>query len=331
MDEKAQDLYQAYRSCAILKMVGAIMNNLIKLRKHNKLESFFDTGNSLAYTLLVPSLVVIFGVMLYPILYSFVISFSEVVFSNNTITFVGLKNYIEMFSDTYFLNSIGITVYFSIVTVAAEIVLGIGMAMVLNQEFRGRGFVRGIMILPWALPSVVNAIMWKWIYDSNYGALNAALSQLHLIDGYQLWLSDPASALNLMIYANIWKETPYVVLLTIAALSNIPSELYESARVDGANSWVAFWRITLPMIRPVVLILAITKTIWALQTFELVLILTGGGPANGTQLITFFIHKNTFKFQDFGYGSAMAYFLTIITFVLSFIYIKFLSKDGEVI
>lgn len=303
----------------------------IKHSKMNRLESMLDSGNLLAYVLIIPSLIIIFGIMFYPILYSLAMSFSKVVFSNRTFIFVGLQNYIKMFSDAYFLNSIWLTVYFTIVTVVGEIILGIGMALVLNQEFRGRGFVRGIMILPWALPSVVNAIMWKWIYDSNYGALNALLSKLHLIDNYKVWLADPASALNLMIYANIWKETPYVVLLVIAALSNIPNELYESAWVDGANSWVSFWKITLPMIRPVVLILAITKTIWAMQTFELVLILTGGGPANGTQLITFFIHKNTFKFQDFGYGSAMAYFLTIVTFILSYMYIKFLSKKGEVI
>lgn len=297
----------------------------------NRLGARLDNGNSLAYLLILPSMIIIFGILLYPILYSFVMSFCKVIFSDNTFQFVGLQNYIEMFRDSYFVNSITLTVYFTIVTVFLEIILGVGIAMVLNQEFHGRGFVRGIMILPWALPSVVNAIMWKWIYDSNYGALNALLSQTHIIDNYHVWLSDPSSALNLMIFANVWKETPYVVLLTIAALSNISGELYEAARVDGASSWVSFWKITLPLIKPVVLILAITKTIWAMQTFELVLILTGGGPANGTQLITFFIHKNTFKFQEFGYGSAMAYFLTIVTFILSFMYIKFLSKEGEVI
>lgn len=301
------------------------------LIKKNRLGARLDSGNNLAYLLILPSMIIIFGILLYPIIYSLVMSFCKVIFSDNTFQFVGLKNYIEMFKDTYFLNSITLTIYFTIITVLFEIALGIGIAMVLNQEFRGRGFVRGIMILPWALPSVVNAIMWKWIYDSNYGALNAALSQLHIINNYHVWLADPSSALNLMIFANIWKETPYVVLLTIAALSNISGDLYEAARVDGANSWIAFWKITLPLIKPVVLILAITKTIWAMQTFELVLILTGGGPANGTQLITFFIHKNTFKFQEFGYGSSMAYFLTVITFILSFMYIKFLSKEGEVI
>ncbi len=299
--------------------------------KKNSLLDRLDKGNSLAYCLITPGLIIIMGVFLCPILYSMVISFCDVIFSKNVTQFVGFQNYIDMLKDSYFMKSMGLTLYFTILTVAFEIVLGVAMAMVLNQDFFGRGFVRGIMILPWALPSVVNAIMWKWIFDPNYGALNALLVQTNVIEEYQVWMSQPDSALNLMIFANVWKETPYVVLLTIAALSNIPKELYESAKVDGANAWVAFWKITVPLIKPVVLILAITKTIWAIQTYELPLILTGGGPANATQLITLFIHKNTFKFQNFGYGSAMSYTLTLITFLLSYLYIRFLSKDEEVI
>ncbi|PWM39346.1 MAG: sugar ABC transporter permease [Clostridiales bacterium] len=278
--------------------------------------------------LIAPSILIILGVLILPILYSIYLSFHEINFSSNTYQFVGLKNYIEMFQDTYYLKSISLTVYFTVITVFTEIFMGVGIALVLNQKFKGRGFVRGIMILPWALPTVVNAVMWKWIFNANYGVFNALLLKLGLIDSYQVWLGTPLSALNCMLFANIWKETPYVVLLTIAALANISPDIYEAARVDGSNVFHTFRTITLPLIKPVVLILAITKTIWALQTFDLVFILTGGGPASGTELMTFFIHKNTFKFLKFGYGSAMSYMLSMVCFVLTFIYIKvFASKE----
>ena len=293
--------------------------------------SLLDSSKYLALILILPAFLIVFSVFLYPILYSLFMSLNKINFAARTFEYLGAENYIMLFKDKYFLQSISITIYFTIITVLAEIVLGIGMAMVLSRDFKGRGFVRGIMILPWALPTVVNAIMWKWIFNSNYGALNALLSQLNFIEEYKIWLGSSLSALNCMIFANVWKETPYVVLLTIAALSNIPTELYESARVDGANTWRTFWRITLPIIKPVVMILVITKTIWAIQTFDLAYILTGGGPASATELVAFFIHKNTFKFLKFGYGSAMAYMLTLVTFMMSFAYIKILSKNNEII
>lgn len=296
-----------------------------------RLNSIVESNKKLAALLILPSILIIFGVMLYPIIYSLFMSVNKINYATKSMHFIGLTNYINMFKSSYFLNSISLTLYFSIFTVIAEITLGVAIALVLNEKFRFRGFVRGIMILPWALPSVVNGIMWKWIYDPNYGALNALLSQLHIISNYHIWLGQPMSALHAMIFANIWKETPYVVLLSLAALSNISAEIYESAKMDGANAWKTFWSITLPIMKPVILILAITKTIWAIQTFELVYILTGGGPAGGTELLSYFIYKTTFKFLQFGYGSAMAYMITLITFILSIIYIKFLSKEGELL
>ncbi|RKP49901.1 sugar ABC transporter permease [Cohnella endophytica] len=296
-----------------------------------RITNAMDSDKKLGYLLIFPSLLVILGVMLYPFLYSLNMSFSKMDFANRTMNYIGLDNYIRMFKDSYFINSLRLTGYFTIVTVIAEISLGIAIALVLNQKFKFRGFVRGIMILPWALPSVVNAIMWKWIYNPNYGALNALLTQMHIIGEYRDWLGEPSSALHAMIFANVWKETPYVVLLVLAALSNISGDLYESAKIDGANAWQAFWKVTLPIVKPVIVVLAIMKSIWAIQTFELPYILTGGGPGGGTELLSFYIYKATFKFLDFGMGASMAYMITLVTFVLSLLYIKFLSKDGEIV
>lgn len=276
-----------------------------------------------------PAIIVVAGVLLLPVAYALATSFSQVAPSDHSLSFNGVANYTRMFSDKYFINSLKLTIIFTIVTVFAEIFLGVAVAVVLNKDFFGRGFVRGIMILPWALPSVVNAVMWKWIFHANYGALNALLSQLGLIDKYKLWLGTPRSAFWCVVVANIWKETPYVVLLTIAALSNISTDYYEAAKMDGSNGWKSFWHITLPLISPVVMILTITKTIWALQTFDLVHIMTGGGPASGTELMSVYIHKNTFKYLDFGYGAAMSFVLMLVCLILTFLYIRFFLRNQD--
>ena len=283
----------------------------------------------LPYMLTLPSLLVVFGVLIIPILYSLFLSVHNLVLSSRTYEFVGLNHYIEMFKDSSFLNSIWRTLVFTVLSVAAEMVFGIAVALVLNQEFKGRGFVRGLMILPWALPGVVNAIMWQWIFNANYGVVNGLLLQLGLIDSYQVWLAKPNTAFFCVWLANVWKETPYVVLLTIAALANIPKDLYEAAAIDGSNPWKSFWKITLPTIKPVVLILLITKTIWALQTFDLVFIMTKGGPMAMTEFIAYYIQKTSFKFLKFGYGSAMSYTVSMICFALTFVYIKVFMGDDD--
>ena len=287
------------------------------------------SDKSLPHLLTLPSLLIVFGVLIIPILYSLFLSVHDLVLSSRTYEFVGLEHYIEMFRDPSFLNSIWQTIKFTILSVAAEMVFGIAVALVLNQEFKGRGFVRGLMILPWALPGVVNAIMWQWIFNANYGVFNALLMQLGLIEKYQVWLAKPDTAFFCVRLANVWKETPYVVLLTIAALANIPKDLYEAAAIDGSNPWKSFWKITLPTIKPVVLILLITKTIWALQTFDLVYIMTKGGPMALTEFIAFYIQKTSFKFLKFGNGSAMSYTVSMICFALTFVYIKVFMGDDD--
>ncbi|NLT96634.1 MAG: sugar ABC transporter permease [Christensenellaceae bacterium] len=276
-----------------------------------------------------PSIIVLVIVMAIPIGYSIILSFSKLNLSNQTMSFVGLDNYVKLFSDGRFLNSMGITLAFTFITVFLEIALGIAIALVLNKKFKGRGFVRGLMILPWALPGVVNAIMWKWIFNANYGPLNALLTQTGIIDSYQLWLGQPVSAFFCVVFADLWKETPYVVLLTIAALATIPNDLYEAASIDGAGGWRSFWKITLPQIKPVVVVLVITKVIWALQTYDLIYIMTAGGPVNATEFITLLIQRTAIKYSEFGYASAMSYMLSIICFFLTYLYIKIFMRGEE--
>ena len=298
--------------------------------KKERKQSFFD--RYLPQLLITPGTLVIFGVLLVPILFALYMSLNKITFkgADTIYTFVGFSNFTDLVSnDPWFSQSLVTTVLFTVLTVAAEMVLGIGIALVLNKQFFGRGFVRGLMILPWAMPTVVNAVMWKWIFNADYGAANALLMNMGLIHENINWLGTPTMAFISVLIANIWKETPYVVLLTIAAFSTIPEGLYEAASIDGANGWKSFWQITLPLIKPVILILAITKTIWAFQTFDLIAIMTSGGPENATNLLSYYIHRTAFKMNRFGGAAAMSYSLSIVCFLLTYIYIRLFMGKGD--
>lgn len=283
----------------------------------------FDNPRVLGLALSAPAMLAILSVVLIPLVNSLWLSLQQRDLSRpQENAFIWLKNYIDLASDPRYLNSLQATLKFSLFSVLIEVLLGVAIAVVLNQRFRGRGFVRGLMILPWAMPSIVNAAMWKWIYNADYGALNALLTQLHLIDSYQIWLADPQSATILVILANVWKETPFTVILVLAALQTIPDDLYEASRVDGASEWQSFLHITLPLILPVLMIAGLLQFIWGFQTFELVYIVTGGGPFSTTELTTLRVYATTFRSLRFGYGAAMAYLTSLIVLIPAVIYIR---------
>lgn len=282
-----------------------------------------DDQNKLGWVLSVPALLAILGIVFIPIIQSFGQSFFNQDLSRpQNDAFIWFQNYANLLKDTRYLNSLFITFRFAIVSVIFELILGISIAVILNQNFIGRGFVRGLMILPWAMPSVVNAAMWKWIYNADYGALNALLHQLGIIQQYQVWLRDPFWANVLIILANVWKETPFTVLMVLAALQTIPDDLYEASRVDGASGWQAFLRITLPLILPIVAMVSILQFIWGFQTFDLITIVTGGGPFSSTELVTLRVYATTFRSLRFGYGSAMAYLSALCILIPVMIYVR---------
>jgi ABC-type sugar transport system permease subunit len=277
----------------------------------------------LGITLTSPTLIAIFGVVLIPFVTSLVLStFRYDVSRPHTNGFIGLLNYWNLLHDARFLNSLKVTTIFSLTSVMLELILGIAIALVLNQRFKGRGFVRGLIILPWALPSIVNAAMWQWIYNADYGALNALLTQLGLMDEYQIWLSSPTLAMALIILSNVWKETPFTVLLVLAALQGIPGDIYEAAKVDGASAWQRFSHITLRMLIPIIMIIGFLQTLWGFQTFELVQTITGGGPASATELLSLRIYTQTFRSLRFGYGASIAYLTGLIILIPATFYIR---------
>jgi ABC-type sugar transport system permease subunit len=287
------------------------------------LQRFSNDQRWLGLVLTSPTLLAIFGIILVPFINSLVLSLNRRDLSRpHWDAFVGLGNYIKLIQDDRFLNSFKATMTFSLVSVILELVLGVAIALVLNQRFKGRGLVRGLIILPWAMPSIVNAAMWEWIYNADYGALNALLTQLGILDQYQIWLANPRAAMALIILANVWKETPFTVILVLAALQGIPSDLYEAATVDGASAWQRLAYITLRLLLPVIMVAGLLQFIWGFQTFELVYIITGGGPYSTTELVPLRIYAQTFRSLRFGYGAAMAYLTGLTLLVPAVFYIR---------
>ncbi len=286
-------------------------------------KSITDNRRVLGWVLSLPALLAILGIVLVPLIQSLFQSFYNKDLARPQFNaFIGLLNYANLLKDARYLNSLFVTCRFSVISVILELVLGVSIALVLNKNFVGRGFVRGLMILPWAMPSIVNAAMWKWIYNADYGVLNAVLTQLGIIHQYQVWLADPFWATALIILANVWKETPFTVLMVLAALQTIPDELYEATRVDGATSWQSLLNITIPLILPVLMIVTLLQFVWGFQTYELISIVTGGGPFSTTEMVTLRVYATTFRSLRFGYGSAMAYLTSLVILIPVIIYIR---------
>lgn len=284
----------------------------------------------LALLLLLPSLVVVFGIVVYPLLRTLYTSLFDVNSAfPGTYPFSGLGNYLLAVQSGEFWAAIGRTFYFTLSTTVLEVVFGVLLALLLNAEFRGRWLLRSIVILPWALPTVVNGAMWRWIFNPEYGALNALLTQLHVIPEYRSWLGTPWMALNMIVVADVWKMTPLAAFFVLAALQTIPRDLYEAAWVDGAGKVRSFFSITLPLLTPTILIVLVLRTMEAFKVFDLVYVMTRGGPANGTQTIAYYTYVEAFSNQLFGYGAALAYIIALFILFFAITYMRLLRR-GEV-
>jgi multiple sugar transport system permease protein len=264
------------------------------------------------WILLTPALLLLGLVFVYPILRAL----SQSLFYQNLGTelqpiFAGLGNYLRMFGDGRFWRSLEHSVYFTIVSVVIEITLGLAIALVLNRTFRGRGAVRTIAILPWALPTALMGLVWTWLFNDQYGLLNDFLLRLGVIQTGINWLGDPQLAMGAVIAADVWKTTPFISILLLAGLQSIPADLYEAHAIDGANPWQSFRQITLPLILPQILVAAVFRVAQALGVFDLIAVMTGGGPAGATETVSMYIYATVMRYLDFGYGAA----LVIVTFL----------------
>lgn len=288
----------------------------------------YDRQGRLAFWLLLPAAIAVFGVIIYPMIRTLIVSLFQVNSALATVTpFVGLGNYADILSNSQFWASLGRTLYFTLVSTALELILGIAVAGLLNAKLKARWLFRTIVVIPWAIPTIVNAAMWKGIYNAQYGALNALLSQLGIIKQYQVWLGDPTLALNMVIIADVWKTVPLVAFFLLAGLTSIPTEMYEAAKLDRA-SWPRIFRsIVLPMLVPSISIVLVLRTVEAFKVFDIIYAMTRGGPVNGTATIAYYAYETAFSDQNFGVGSALSYIIVIIILALSAIYLRLLRKS----
>ncbi|ABE35849.1 binding--dependent transport system inner membrane component family protein [Paraburkholderia xenovorans LB400] len=279
-----------------------------------------------AMLLLLPMFVVLCVVAVFPIVYSLWTSLFEIHLTRMSTTFVGFGNYLQIFRDPSFWAAALRTAVFTVGSVAAIMVIATLIALLLNTEFRGRRVLSTALLIPWAIPYVVDGLMWKWIYDSGYGALNGLLLQLGLIQHSMVWLGDPHRTLALIANAFVWKEVPLATILLLVTLKSVSSDLYAAARVDGATLWRRFVHITLPSMRPGFMLVMIYEAMMAVRHFDLFFILTEGGPADASHVVSWHIYVETFRKLSFGTGAAVAYLLALATFGMSYAIIRLLGR-----
>ncbi|MFN8491113.1 MAG: sugar ABC transporter permease [Caldilineaceae bacterium] len=271
-----------------------------------------------------PAVLVLLMVLAYPIVASLLLSLLRVRFSGDGLSwqFIGAENYTALLRNQLFRAALLRSVYFTGVEVLVVLVLALLVALLLNHPLGRHAFFRVVLLVPWALAPVANAVLWKWIYNANYGILNQLLSAFGIVQENIIWLGSPWLALNMILLADIWKAVPFIALLLLAGLQNIPPYLYRAARLDGANTWQQFVYVTLPGLRTTLVIAIVLQSIWALKVFDLIYVLTKGGPADSTVLLNYLSWRETFSNLDMGYGAAIANILFALMLLLALVYIR---------
>ncbi|MFS8066657.1 MAG: carbohydrate ABC transporter permease [Byssovorax sp.] len=277
-----------------------------------------------AYLLVAPAVIVLSCVAVYPILAAAWLSLQRRILVFHEDRFIGLENYRFLFSDPRFHSALGNTVYFSAVAVALELALGLGFALLLKASFGGKGLLRASVLVPWAIPTVVSAKLWAWLFNPDHGALT------RILPGNDVnWLGTPGYAMHAAILVDVWKTTPFVALLLLAGLETIPSDLYRAAEIDGASRARAFFSVTLPLLRPTIVITLIFRTLDAFRVFDAIYVLTGGGPANTTETLSIYAYKTLMRSGDFGYGSTLSVATFFCVMAISVVYIRLLGREAS--
>ena len=279
---------------------------------------------------LVPALLIITFVLLFPIIQTIVLSFGR----NSTsifydYEFAGLANYQRLLRTPRFITSLNNTILFTAVTVPIELVIGIGLALVLNRQFRGKGLVRMAVLFPWALPTALNALMWRWMFNTEFGLFNSILTDTGLAVERVNWLGAIPLAMASMMFVSIWKTSSFMALLLLAGLQTIPDDLYEAGSVDGATRWTAFRHLTLPLLRPAIMVSVLLRTMDAMRTFELPFNLTDGGPLTSTETLSLYSYRAIFQYVNFNLGSSAIIIQFIIIMAISIVYIATLRRADQ--
>jgi ABC-type sugar transport system permease subunit len=303
--------------------VAEVQSDETTLKRKNIRFSLWRPG---PFVLLVPALASIGAVSVYPVLLGLWLSFRDTTLASPTDTFIGLGNYRQIVSDGQFWNAWTHTIQFTSASTLLETSFGLMIALVLSERFRGRGIVRAAMLVPWAIPTVVTSKMFGWLFDGQNGIVNYLLRSVGLLQHNVNWYGSPDFALATIVIADVWKTTPFMALLLLAGLQTIPDSLAEASVIDGANAWQRFWYVRLPLLTPTLLIASMFRALDAFRIFDLVYVLTGGGPADATEVLSTFTYKNLFSALQVGYGSTLSTIMFITEMVIAAIFGVFLLR-----
>ncbi|HEX5290775.1 MAG TPA: sugar ABC transporter permease [Streptosporangiaceae bacterium] len=288
------------------------------------------TDRRLGYALVAPAVIVLLAITAYPIVANVWNSFhfDNLSFGALPHRFVGADNYGKMFSSAQWLAALERTLGFTVVTIVVDIVAALGLAVMLNRKFVGRGVVRASILVPWAVPTVVSALLWKTMFDPRAGFVDYFLGGIHGSWSSLTWLNASVWRSWAVIFiADSWKNIPFVAIILLAGLQVIPTEVYEAARIDGATGWRAFRRVTLPLLKPALSVALIFRTLQALLVFDVVFIMTGGGPGTSTETLSFFNFFTFIDSTDFGYGGAISVVLVLLALIVAGGYVRLFRTD----
>ena len=274
---------------------------------------------SLAYLLIAPTLAVLLALSIYPLIYSVKISFQS---PSGSAT---LQNFTRLITDQFFFSALAHTFVYAAIALTVEFLIGLALAVLLNEQMRGRGAFRSLLLLPMMLPPVVVGVVWRLMLNSNFGAVNGTLKSLGVNTEALTWTASPKLAMASVIIADVWQWTPFMFLILLAGLQAIPQEPYEAALVDGSSVWQTFRHVTLPLLKPAILIALLLRSMDLLRVFDHIFIITEGGPGFATETLSLYIYRTAFRFSNFGYAAAMSFVLLLITNLISVGYIRLLQ------
>ncbi len=283
---------------------------------------------ALPYVLLSPAVLATLALVFVPMLQAVFTSLQHnILWKPRDVRFIGLDNYLAIAQDPVAWSSLGRTLLWIGLTVPLQLLLGLVTALLLNQQFRWRGLARSLILIPWALPSVVIALMWAWMYQPQVGLFNDLLLRLGLVSSAVPWLAQPGTALYAIIVALVWQGFPFFAIMILAGLQTIPASLYEAAAVDGATPWQQFWEVTLPGLKGVLVTAVMLRLIWVANSIDVILVMTGGGPGYATHTLPLYAFKRTYGSMDFGYGTALACTFSLLLLGLIVVYLRRAGRE----
>jgi multiple sugar transport system permease protein len=279
---------------------------------------------ALPFLLVAPTIIVLVVLSIYPLIYSVKVSLQAE--SSEGVRWT-VQNFARLFKDDFFLSALAHTLVYAIIALTFEFLLGLGLAVLLNRKMRGRSFFRAALLVPMMLPSVVVGVVWRLMLNPNFGAINGTLQGFGANTESLTWTATPTLAFASVIMVDIWQWTPFIFLILLAGLQAIPEEPYEAALIDGSSAWQTFQYVTLPLLKPAILIALLLRTMDLLRVFDQIFILTEGGPGSATETISLYIYRTAFRFGDFGYAAAMSFVLLLLTNIISMLYIRLLQRQ----